>query len=191
VHIIVHITTTPISQKKWLANHDAPTLAAQLFMSFGLQLQPTCIHHHHRLQFSAGHNVPLTLTVKPCSVRHECENQLSPLLPTRLLDLGDSNSSIKLWETSLGAQGEYACLSHCWGTHQPLRTQIDNMETSKRDCIPWTSIPKTFQDAIAFTRSLKIRFLWIDLFASSKTTKPIGIKKLRIWRLFTGNLLSL
>lgn len=83
-------------------------------------------------------------------------------MPTRLLDLGDSNYWIKLWEPSSSLRGEYACLSHCWGEHQPLKTLAENFQTFKHEGISWDSFPKTFQEAITFSRSLNIRYLWID-----------------------------
>jgi hypothetical protein len=84
-----------------------------------------------------------------------------PHLPTRLLHLGRSNSDIKLWETPVDARGEYASLSHCWGSNQLIKTEILNIESFK-NVIPWSSIPRTFRDAINFTRALNLQFLWID-----------------------------
>lgn len=86
---------------------------------------------------------------------------LYPALPTRVLDLGFSNSTIKIWVTPPSSLGEYACLSHCWGDHQPLRTLSNNLELFKEN-IPWDSFPKTFQDAIVFAKSLDFKYLWID-----------------------------
>jgi hypothetical protein len=92
----------------------------------------------------------------------EIHHSKGSTLPTRLLDLGSSNSSIRLWKTPANAQGEYACLSHCWGPHQPLKSETSNIEEFMSHGILWTSLPKTFQDAINFTRKLGLQFLWID-----------------------------
>ncbi|KAF8849481.1 HET-domain-containing protein, partial [Acephala macrosclerotiorum] len=81
--------------------------------------------------------------------------------PTRVLDLESSNFTVKIWVASPGSFGEYVCLSHCWGDHQPLRTLSNNLELFKEN-IPWISFPKTFQDAIVFARSLDFKYLWID-----------------------------
>jgi len=99
---------------------------------------------------------------KPLSSRSvHWENQAISTLPTRLLDLGRSNSDIRLWETPINARGKYACLSHCWGKQKLIQTKKDNLEAFKTG-ISWSSIPKTFQDAINFTRNLNLQFLWID-----------------------------
>lgn len=94
--------------------------------------------------------------------QEEHERQTQWPLPTRLLDVGDSDHPIRLWESASSAKGEYACLSHCWGSHQLLRTLIGNLEAFKHDGIPWDQLPKTFQEAITFTRSLGLQYLWID-----------------------------
>ncbi|KAH8879774.1 HET-domain-containing protein [Thozetella sp. PMI_491] len=85
-------------------------------------------------------------------------------LPTRVLDLGDDLSQLtadpKLHETH-DEQAHYACLSHCWGRSLPVETTISTLEGFKQR-ISWQLLPKTFQDAIVFTRKLGIRYLWID-----------------------------
>jgi hypothetical protein len=91
-----------------------------------------------------------------------CKEQAHPVLPTRLLDLGQSNSDIRLLEPSPGARGEYACLSHCWGGNQPIKTTSENIDMLRAGPILWKYIPITFQHAISFTRSLNLRYLWID-----------------------------
>jgi len=87
---------------------------------------------------------------------------VQPQLPTRVLDLGlKPKDIIKLVESSDSLIGHYNCLSHCWGSKQPLVTTRKNITAWKKR-IPWKALPKTFQDAVAFTRSLNIRYLWID-----------------------------
>ncbi len=62
---------------------------------------------------------------------------------------------------SRGETAPYAALSHCWG-HKPfLRTLSGSLEAHKSE-ITWEKLPQSFQDAIAFTRQLGIRYLWID-----------------------------
>ncbi|KAF2653852.1 HET-domain-containing protein, partial [Lophiostoma macrostomum CBS 122681] len=98
---------------------------------------------------------------------HEACDQSPPSYrPTRLLDLASNGSPLRK-ETYL-AHGEsdgftYAALSHCWGVagSKHLKTTRVTMSSWKRG-IPWTLIPRTFQDAILFTRRLGIRWLWID-----------------------------
>ncbi|EGO56245.1 hypothetical protein NEUTE1DRAFT_34046, partial [Neurospora tetrasperma FGSC 2508] len=47
----------------------------------------------------------------------------------------------------------YTCLSHCWGTQQPLKTTQRNYSQHLAS-IEWDQIPQTFQDAIQLTRNL-------------------------------------
>ncbi len=60
-----------------------------------------------------------------------------------------------------GGKGAYAALSHCWGKKQPLKTTRSTFSARKTEII-WTSIPKTFQDAITTSRSIGLEYIWID-----------------------------
>ncbi|KAH6998817.1 heterokaryon incompatibility protein-domain-containing protein [Ilyonectria sp. MPI-CAGE-AT-0026] len=81
--------------------------------------------------------------------------------PDRVLDLGGSlESTIRLLETR-NQPGYYACLSHRWGSAQPLRILSRNKETFQQG-IPMVMLPKTFQDAVSTRQRLSIRYLWID-----------------------------
>ncbi len=59
------------------------------------------------------------------------------------------------------SSSRYMTLSHCWG-----QLHIKRLETATLDqmCdgINLDELPRTFQDAIKFTRALDVRFLWID-----------------------------
>lgn len=59
------------------------------------------------------------------------------------------------------SSGRYACLSHCWGEFQPLKTTNATLEHHKVS-IAWETIPQTFQDAIKVTKSLGLDYIWID-----------------------------
>lgn len=84
-----------------------------------------------------------------------------PLLPTRVLDV-KSNGMVRLFETG-NLRGVYACLSHCWGDGQPLKTTlVPDTLTLFQEGIEWQHLPKTFQDAIVVTRRFSIQYLWID-----------------------------
>ncbi|OTB00252.1 hypothetical protein M426DRAFT_30105, partial [Hypoxylon sp. CI-4A] len=56
----------------------------------------------------------------------------------------------------------YVALSHCWGTKLPecLTTRANIVD--QKNNIPWSSLPKSFQEAVLFTRRLGIHYLWID-----------------------------
>ncbi|KAK4442296.1 heterokaryon incompatibility protein-domain-containing protein, partial [Podospora aff. communis PSN243] len=55
----------------------------------------------------------------------------------------------------------YATLSHWWGAGNPLQTTTANIEHHRKR-IRFQDLPKAFKDAVVFTRSMKVRFLWID-----------------------------
>jgi len=86
-------------------------------------------------------------------------------VPTRLIDVGSSFEQPRLVETSSCGVGrisfEWLALSHCWGNERPLVTTTTNLQAHQIS-IEFSSFPKTFQDAILITRSLGIRYLWID-----------------------------
>lgn len=105
-------------------------------------------------------------TLAQCQKEHKsCRTSHSTFLPTRILDLGPPDTSmltknIRLLEYE-GMQALYACLSHCWGVSHRLTTTADNIEAHKKS-ISIELLPKTFQDAVHFTKRLGIRYLWID-----------------------------
>ncbi|KAK7699436.1 hypothetical protein SLS57_012390 [Botryosphaeria dothidea] len=90
-------------------------------------------------------------------------------VPTRLVDLGaphDEPSNIRVVHSGKAANSadwKYVALSHCWGDADcpPLRTTTDSL-AAWLDNIPFATLPKNYQDAVVVTRSLGIRYLWID-----------------------------
>ncbi|KAK3693334.1 heterokaryon incompatibility protein-domain-containing protein, partial [Podospora appendiculata] len=96
------------------------------------------------------------------------------MLPARILDLAPDgcsqcilgltdtpDSGIKLVEPRPGTRARYLTLSHRWGDSHTLRLTLKTRDTFMRG-IPLRSIPKTYCDAIAVTRHLGFRYLWID-----------------------------
>ncbi|KAI1156936.1 heterokaryon incompatibility protein-domain-containing protein [Nemania diffusa] len=79
-------------------------------------------------------------------------------MPKRILHL--RNSRIVLVEDA--KPHTYACLSHCWGPSQsPIKTLSTTIDDFKKD-ISWTSLSRTFQDAVDICRRLDIHYIWID-----------------------------
>ena len=98
--------------------------------------------------------------LKNCEKDHfQCNRSTVTLLPKRVLDI--SNAEVKLHEADVLETGRYACLSHCRGNSKSIKTTVGSLSAMKVG-IPWSSLPKTFQDAITFTRRLWIQYLWID-----------------------------
>ncbi|KAF2262936.1 HET-domain-containing protein, partial [Lojkania enalia] len=84
--------------------------------------------------------------------------------PDRILDIDPALEDMIILrdsQSSSGISGPYACLSHCWGGYQPLKTTKETLLIHMQG-IHWERLPKTFQDAIAYARSLNINKIWID-----------------------------
>ena len=67
---------------------------------------------------------------------------------------------VRIVETK-GVKAGYLCLSHCWGCEQIVTTTKSTFE-KRKVAIEWGELSKTFQDAIALTRSLGFDYIWID-----------------------------
>ena len=94
-----------------------------------------------------------------CEKAHgRCKLNASGQYPDRILDI--SRNQVKLREV-VGLDSRYACLSHCWGSCQPLRTTLSTLPSHKRG-IEWHTLPKTFQDVITLLRRMHIEYVWID-----------------------------
>jgi hypothetical protein len=99
-----------------------------------------------------------------CRDNHQlCPGRTTPLLPTRVIDVGTDgeNGKVKLYIASPAELGDYAALSYCWGGPQPVLLTTKNSSQMLED-IPYDSLPETIKDAIIVTRGLELRFLWID-----------------------------
>jgi hypothetical protein len=100
--------------------------------------------------------------LKLCQETHKTCAPQQPelaLLPHRVIDV--SANQIRLVETDK-VEGQYVCLSHCWGTVLPsCRTTSETLASNKRN-IAWDTLPETFQDAIDFTRRLGFEYIWVD-----------------------------
>lgn len=110
--------------------------------------------------------------LRQCHDYHEeCHHEGSNgRLPTRLLDVGGSTLAEEPrlilcaddLELRTAIDTPYAALSHCWGEgSRPPKTETFSMSHRLQE-IPLHSMPRTYRDAIMLTRSLHIRYLWID-----------------------------
>jgi hypothetical protein len=85
-----------------------------------------------------------------------------PSLPTRLVEILGPKKVRLYVPGTLEANGQYVCLSHCWGKAVPIRTTSKTLQKFQHSGIPWEDLPKTFQHAITMTRRLGLTFIWID-----------------------------
>ncbi|KAN0117032.1 Heterokaryon incompatibility protein (HET) domain containing protein [Hyaloscypha variabilis] len=100
-----------------------------------------------------------------CQNSHTKCEQNKPLdrqLPTRLIEVGDTDMDLRLCETlGLPQELQYLTLSHCWGGKVFTTLTRENFEQFLSH-IPTESLSKTFRDAIEVTRRLGFKYLWID-----------------------------
>jgi len=101
--------------------------------------------------------------IQQCLDDHNyCSYTTAPSLPTRVLDIGttDSTSPIRLISSN-GLKADFAALSHCWGGITPLTTTKATL-ASRMQQIEMSELHKTFQEVVQIVRRLNIRYLWID-----------------------------
>lgn len=86
-----------------------------------------------------------------------------PIPAERILDVGNNiDDPIRLVNTQ-GLTGRYCSLSHCWGpAHKRPACVVRENENQYFQGVSINELPKTFQDAVRLSRSLNIRYLWID-----------------------------
>jgi hypothetical protein len=120
--------------------------------------------HHHISDKSSLASLKIAKSwLRQCLGSHDsCQQTPSarPVLPKRTIFLGSNNDPIALRENTQENE-QYICLSHRWGVTSPLCTTSQSIASHKVG-IPWKNLPKTFQDAIQFSRQLYVRHLWID-----------------------------
>ncbi|KAL8349214.1 hypothetical protein RB598_004869 [Gaeumannomyces tritici] len=88
-----------------------------------------------------------------------CGTQEPLALPSRVIDV--SKPTLRLHEASAGEKGSYVALSYRWGDAQAYictaATLPDLLAGFSLD-----DLPQTLRDAVRVTRSLGLKYLWID-----------------------------
>jgi hypothetical protein len=103
-----------------------------------------------------------------CDTNHEyCGAGNNGTLPGRVIDVSPGENlapgDVRLIDQAQRLpRDRYITLSHCWGQVVPQCITTQETFDENQKCIPFDSMPKTFQDAVLFTRLLSIRYLWID-----------------------------
>ncbi|KAM6508065.1 hypothetical protein FSOLCH5_013264 [Fusarium solani] len=100
------------------------------------------------------------MCVKAEGKHANCTKATVPVLPTRVIAVGDDEIPPRLVIAEPDQQAYYAALSHCWGGSTPTKTTTSNVE-DYTSSLP-ADLPKTFVDAIKVARVLGIPYLWID-----------------------------
>lgn len=102
--------------------------------------------------------------VSQCNENHRgtcCRSpDLQSLLPRRVIDIGDGHN-LRLYERSPGEQGCYTALSYCWGGSQGFQTSKSTTDAMISG-FTVINLPKTMQDAVAITKAIGVKYIWID-----------------------------
>ncbi|KAK4222339.1 heterokaryon incompatibility protein-domain-containing protein [Podospora fimiseda] len=93
-------------------------------------------------------------------------------LPTRLIEIDDDMNLRLVYGRDLITQlpgdapvPRYTALSYCWGNEQDAARQLrstTDTENLHMSGFSITQLPKVLQDAVNVTRTLSIRYIWID-----------------------------
>lgn len=84
-------------------------------------------------------------------------------LPTRLVDIQSTDTGhARLCERNdIDPSSQYLTLSHCWGKEMPRKLLKATLNAMKKSILV-SELSQTFQDALAMTRQLDLRYIWID-----------------------------
>jgi hypothetical protein len=86
------------------------------------------------------------------------------ILPTRVVEINPQrNPPVRLIQTDGRISGCWVALSHCWGKpeYHPICTTKATLQDRLEE-IPIEALPRTFLDALAITKCIGLRYLWID-----------------------------
>lgn len=82
-------------------------------------------------------------------------------VPDRVIDINPGRHPRLLIGGKATEVTQYTSLSHCCGSSMPLRLLSSNIEDFQRE-ISYSSLSKTYQDAVTISRHLGIKYIWID-----------------------------
>ena len=101
-----------------------------------------------------------------CSTHPGCFGSKRDFLPSRLLELfvEEDTSLVRLVATqsiSVLPTPSFATLSDVWGSNQNHKTTVSNLHAHETG-MKMSDLGQTLQDAILVSRTLGIKFLWVD-----------------------------
>ncbi|KAI1170585.1 heterokaryon incompatibility protein-domain-containing protein [Nemania sp. FL0916] len=117
----------------------------------------------------SGHSILFTKEcLQRCTSQHsDCMQEPQAALPSRLLEVGSENQNtirlIKVQDlvSEDPVQIRYAALSYCWGGDHHVKLTKNSILPMQSE-IEVTGLPETIYNAVQVTRSLDIRYLWLD-----------------------------
>ncbi|KAK4456836.1 heterokaryon incompatibility protein-domain-containing protein [Cladorrhinum samala] len=103
--------------------------------------------------------------LKTCMGEHDscAAFAVAPILPKRIIEVGaDEATPPVLILPPSNTVAPFVALSHCWGGRADMAKLTTENERIYQEGIDVQSLSLNFRDAIAVTRWLGIRYLWID-----------------------------
>ncbi|KAI1259165.1 heterokaryon incompatibility protein-domain-containing protein [Xylariaceae sp. FL1019] len=104
--------------------------------------------------------------LQTCLKSHpSCPKPSYTFMPKRVLRIS-SDASCTSYAVRISVDNPpapYVALSYCWGGDQPYKTTKARIDSGQFD-LTWEKLPKTIQDAVQFTLSLGMEYLWVDAF---------------------------
>jgi hypothetical protein len=129
----------------------------------------TCLHEHKECSPLRAHASPL---------------------PTRVIDVGDEDSYPRL-VTSNGKTEPWIALSYCWGGDSQFVFNDRTMHDLHRG-IPLDSFPATLRDSVVITRTLGIKYIWIDALCIKQDSTEDWVREAAKMReVYSGAILTI
>jgi hypothetical protein len=133
-----------------------------------------------------------------CSEKHPfCNSNYAKNLrpsfrPTRLLDVFDlDHPRLDTGDSPESQNFEFLTLSHCWGSGTFFKLQQRNIADMIRE-IPAERLSQTFRDAMAITKALGYRYLWIDALCIIQDSKEDWSKEVHLMaKVYTHSVVNL
>ncbi|EPE28353.1 WD40 repeat-like protein [Glarea lozoyensis ATCC 20868] len=112
---------------------------------------------------SVEHSLLVKYWSETCISQHQVCQKTQHFVPTRLILISDDGTHVRLCITKNDHNcSVYVTLSHCWGSAKDVPKLTLSTLTSFTQSMRVQTLPRTFQDAIAITRNLGVKYIWID-----------------------------
>ncbi|PNY26804.1 Uncharacterized protein TCAP_03263 [Tolypocladium capitatum] len=95
---------------------------------------------------------------------------IAKTLPSRVIDLSSGAPKLLVVQDDTPLL-PYATMSHCWGSHMPLRLLSSNIAELQVE-IPATQLSRSFRDVIQVVRWLGLSYIWIDSLCIVQDSAP-------------------
>ena len=104
--------------------------------------------------------------IDQCTTKHvHCGSAKADFVPSRLIHVQSAEPTpiLRIHHTAVDNQGpDYLALSHCWGDPQYISKLTLANRVQYESELSFSSLPRTFQDAVHVTLGLGLKYLWID-----------------------------